>query len=137
MLNRDIKFRVWNGHAFKYIQFIPTMGFIFNDFHNAVDFGEDDPQQYTGCKDRDDRDVYEGDILESLTYTSGGKGSRAIVSFNNDNFGGVMGWNLLDLSGEAWEYYYGESPNKYWKIIGNIHENPDLTKELSNDNPTR
>lgn len=93
-------------------------------------------QQYTGLKDRDDKEIYEGDIVMSI-YNK----EIALVDFNNENYGKVLGWNLLsiaffdpkqdrfiDTERSAVEYYYGKSPGENWVIIGNIFENPELMK---------
>ena len=111
---REIKFRVWNGQSFRYLQFIPTMGFVFNDFHNSPDFGEDYPQQFTGLQDAKGVDVYEGDIIQYKDYSQ-------VIEFKELSAGDCADCNS-----------YGYHINPYWEgkyeVIGNIYENPELVE---------
>ena len=79
----------------------------FNDRTKGILF-----EQYTGQKDQNEVEVYEGDICE-LDY-----GERFLVVFNNGSFTGKIGGNFL---------YNNVLPSEYI-VIGNIHENPDLLK---------
>ena len=87
-------------------------------------------QQYTGLKDKNDREIYEGDIVSRFEDRE-----RCLVSFNNDNYGEIFGWNLLDLesknddgSFQAHAHYYGSTPCGIhgWEVVGNMFENPEL-----------
>lgn len=99
--------------------------------------------QYTGLKDKNDKDIYEGDILIFHAVTSRTlyrgyclepykKGQKFIVK----NL--PTGWNLTDI-----EHKDSEIPSQachvnndeFWnhqksfEIIGNIHENPELLEQ--------
>ena len=73
--------------------------------------------QFTGLKDNNGKEIYEGDIL---LWEYGGKFKDQVmkVEFSNGGFGFYdKGWLMLeDLS------------LQHWEVIGNIWENPELLK---------
>lgn len=71
-------------------------------------------EQSTGLKDKNGKEIYEGDIVKRVE-----DGGFDIV--------GVVEWS--EKAARFWvkRYYY---PNgKKWEVIGNIHENPELLKK--------
>ncbi|QXD12898.1 YopX family protein [Lactiplantibacillus plantarum 2025] len=120
-----IKFRAWNQIDSEYINEINAVmsldgSHIWWDINDSGEMKyEDDPgnyklEQFTGLKDVNGNEIYEGDILENRKY-------RSIVKFANGKFlADVVGTiSRFDLIGET----HGS------KVIGNVHENPELLEE--------
>ena len=70
------------------------------------------PMQYTGLKDKNGKEIYEGDVIKDR-YNSGP------VSFDD----GIGAWSWPH--GEDW----GMISLDDIEVIGNIHENPELLEE--------
>ncbi len=105
-----IKFRAWDNEC-KVIRDYDELKGLTLDALDASDFKL---EQFTGLKDVNGKDIYEGDILENRKY-------RSIVKFANGKFLAdvVRTISRFDLIGET----HGS------KVIGNVHENPELLEE--------
>ena len=76
----------------------------------------DTKDQFTGLHDKNGKEIYEGDILESYCSECS-KGRQDVVRFVSNGF-----WCGTD--DDLW------MPNsEYCEIIGNIHENPELLED--------
>jgi len=133
---REIKFRAWLKEDRK-MEDVKTIDFTDksiqylekNEFINAyllrrVSFDDVELMQYIGLKDKNGKEIYEGDIIKykfpydkRLKHISPVKFLETEASFGiKDRYG-----NEIPL--------YTISANNYFEVIGNIYENKNLLEE--------
>jgi len=78
--------------------------------------------QYTGLKDKNGKEIYEGDIIQ---FGKGNVSDIDIVVWSEN--GG--GWWTKKGASLHTELTASENDNNPAEIIGNIYENPELVKE--------
>jgi uncharacterized phage protein (TIGR01671 family) len=113
---REIKFRVWDGNKYNSLAKALSRELVYEDEYSLeINFNECTLEQYTGLKDRNGKDIYEGDIV---TWYINGHTRTGRVFYDTQAF------DLYDDSKECglicWDFLRGES-----EVIGNIHENPE------------
>lgn len=108
-MSREIKFRVWSSYRSKMIEWGELLNLRAHSVFNMCQ-PELPLMQYTGLKDCNGVDIYEGDILECPDN------QRYEVVFENGSFG-IAGFDYDD-------HWYPEE----FLLVGNIHQHPELLK---------
>jgi uncharacterized phage protein (TIGR01671 family) len=115
MGNVRYKFRAWHKDAKEMFHSSPARIFAWKDEENQPM----EIMQYTGLKDKNGKEIYEGDILKGY----GKEITRYVVAFTNGSFDLYHNFGRWGLLHRMYELDMRDMPPE---IIGNIHENPDL-----------
>ena len=133
-MNREIKFRGKDflKEEWVYGDLVKTKNFVAikktnGDYFHPTQVLPNTVGQYTGLKDKDGREIYEGDILQYIGKRKDNmkKVYRRKVVFHEGMFA-LLSKELPAYS--ALNYHYMEDGRFVWSVIGNIHDNPELIK---------
>lgn len=137
-MSREIKFRVWDGLDRKYCTGLDA-GEVFTTYASnngkkaeitlnqlLVRGKQDDflPEQYTGLKDKNGKEIYEGDIVKVYTWTNLTKGIE--YRYTTKVFWQERYAQFNTTYNDALS---NEITQDFFEVIGNIHENGDLLEK--------
>lgn len=126
---REIKFRIWRGAGWNlpnHMVYFSLDDLLFDEDYTDAKSGGDKLMQYTGLKDKNGKEIYEGDVCVR-------NGHRRVIVFENgafmcypqkhwhhevdiDHISSIRnGWFLANFVSDI-------------EVIGNLYENCDLLK---------
>ena len=83
--------------------------------------------QYTGLKDKNNREIYEGDIVKAISFARW----MGVVEYSDENQAFIF--DDLDKKYRGNSTVFTNQFDDGFEILGNIYENPELLKELTNE----
>jgi uncharacterized phage protein (TIGR01671 family) len=123
---REIKFRAF-APADKTWQYWD----VYGDYPQGIYGGLSEPQQYTGLKDKNEVEIYEGDILGYFDAIVNNDKERMEIKWAKAYSGEqwcefkIQDYNGKDVKSDEPNDYYGGVSNEYKEVIGNIFEGVD------------
>jgi hypothetical protein len=120
MQQRELKFRIYVfiDKAFIYFD-------IYEGYPHGIYGSVSPPQQFTGLKDKNGKEIYDGDIL--LDPTANGGKYKQVYQFTNGEW--QVSYHTKESSENGFKYFDALYDRcKYSEVVGNIFENKELLK---------
>ena len=134
-MSREIKFRAWLKEEEKMVN-VETMDFTdksmqYLEKNEIIDayllrrmiFDDVELMQYTGIKDKNGVEIYEGDIV-LIRIDKTNILHKTVVKFKHGTF-------IADIIGDndyIYLFHFGFNKDDF-EVVGNIYENPELLEE--------
>lgn len=132
---REIKFRAWLKEEKRLVPWEKLWVEMENGYCGVAEFDDQASEhgeysettsdfflmQYTGLKDRNGKEIYEGDILKGHYWVNGE--SNRIIGYVEFGYGSFVLYGVRKYKGLI------KMPDSSFEIIGNIYEHPYLLEE--------
>jgi uncharacterized phage protein (TIGR01671 family) len=123
---RDFKFRAWHRTR-KYMTWTYPIDTFYEKVDGLAEDNEWEIMQYTGLDDENCKEIYEGDILQYDTE-DGIVTAQVVFKVDDDEDAHISGFYTEFIRIEDYPEDQADAPI-YFKVIGNIYENPELLEE--------
>lgn len=131
-MTREMKYRVWDNenksyndpYSSAYYAMAQDGGldfYVHGDHWKGADPDTYVVEQYTGLKDKNGKEIYEGDIVKVYTWTNLTKGME--YRYTTKVFWQERYAQFNTTYNDALS---NEITQDFFEVIGNIHENPEL-----------
>lgn len=134
---RELKFRAWSKKHNKYLK---ITGIQYDDdkiegvfvvygsvagIPNTIFLEAEDVilEQYTGLKDKNGKEIYEGDIIHRGALSKANVFRNSVICFDEES----VGFIATSTRNGVRTLFNGHTCDEV-EVIGNIHENPELLK---------
>jgi uncharacterized phage protein (TIGR01671 family) len=116
---REYKFRIYSFISKSFIYF------DIYEYPQGIAGGVSEPQQYTGLKDKNNKPIYEGDIVKFSRLFEKERKIKELKSFVRFDEG-KFGFDLIGFNG----MFFDLSDECSIEVIGNIFEHKELLKTI-------
>ena len=132
---RDIKFRAWDTENKEMLK-VQELDFedtfyggrlsirvdMYNDYFDMEDMIL---MQYTGLKDKNGKEIYEGDIV-AIQFQRATKTKNALIEYS-EKYAAFIITHTKEIKHE--NENLGDYQMQNFEVIGNIYDNPELLEE--------